>query len=288
MHQIQKVEKSLDHEKIFLDNYAWLLERARTLTKGSKEEAAELVHDLYVRFVQSKSRPDVSDVNRLRGYLYKTLKNLSISQGVRNGRNALSNLLVVDYDSVEFALAAFDRNRLLYVRGDLAGICEYACIRRHTARAASVLILRFFFGYHPSEIVELLQTSRVAVDRLTQIARQEAKAFLTRPSLLRFMGQGVTRTSFYSQYLPDDPVALIGELHRRIFSEVEGKCVPREQLEAKKGSSPGTQLTTTALSHLVSCSNCLEKANIVLHLQGIRNNLIRLPNKAWQPHRDVF
>jgi DNA-directed RNA polymerase specialized sigma24 family protein len=267
LRQTQKVEKSLDHEKIFLENYAWLLERARTFTRGSKDEATELVQDLYVRFVQSKSRPDVSDENRLRGYLYKTLKNLSISQGIRNGRNALSNLLVIDYDSVEFALPALDRNRLLYVRSDLAGICEYACIRRHTARAASVLILRFFLGYHSSEIRELLQTTRGAVDRLTQIARQEAKAFLTQPSLLRFMGQEVTRTSSYSQYLPDDPAVLIGELRRRIFSEVEGKCVVREEMESQYRTSPGGQLTTTELAHLVSCSSCLEKANTRLHLQ---------------------
>ena len=267
LRQTQKAEKSLDHEKVFLDNYAWLLERARTFTRGSNEEATELVQDLYVRFVQSKSRPELGDENRLRGYLYKALKNLSISQGIRNGRNALSNLLAVDYDSVEFALTALDRNRLLYVRSDLAGICKYACIRRHTARAASVLILRFFLCYHPSEIVELLQTTRVAVDRLTQIARQEAKAFLTQPSLLRFMGHDITRTPSYSQYLPDDPAALIGELRRRIFLEVEGKCVARE-MEAKYGTSLGDPLTTTALAHLVSCSSCLLEANTRFHLQG--------------------
>jgi DNA-directed RNA polymerase specialized sigma24 family protein len=266
LRQTQKVEKSLDHENIFLENYAWLLERACTFTRGSKDEATELVQDLYVRFVQSKSRPDISDENRLRGYLYTALRNLSISQRIRNGSNSLSNLLAVDYDSVEFALTALDRNRLLYIRCDLAGICEYACIRRRTARAASVLILRFFLGYHSSEIVELLQTTRVAVDRLTQIARQEAKAFLTRPRLLRFMDQDVTRTPCYSQYLPEDPTALICELRRRIFSEVEGKCVSRAEREAKYSTSPRGQLTTTALAHLVSCRSCLEKVNTLLHL----------------------
>jgi DNA-directed RNA polymerase specialized sigma24 family protein len=270
LRQSQNVEKSLDHEKIFLDNYNWLFDRARTFTQGSNDEAMELVQDLYVRFVQSKSRLDISDANRLRGYLYKTLKNLSISQGIHNRRNVLSNLVVVDYDSVEFALTGLDRNCLLYVRSDLAATCEYACIRRRTARAASVLILRFFLGYHSSEIVELLQTTQVAVSRLTQIARQEAKAFLTRPGLLRIMGQHVSRRSSYSQYLPDDPAALLVELRRRIFSEVEGKCVSGEEMEATYRTSSGAPLTTRGLAHLVSCSSCLEKANILLHLQGCR------------------
>jgi DNA-directed RNA polymerase specialized sigma24 family protein len=269
LRQIQKVEKSRDNEKIFLDNYDWLLARARTLTRGSKGEAKELLQDLYVRFVQAKSGPDVNDENRLRGYLYKTLKNLSISQGLRNGRNALSNLKLVDYDSAEIAVAAVDRSQLLYVRSDLAGICEYACIRRRTARAASVLILRFFFGYHSSEIVEILQSTPVAVDRLIQIARQEARAFLTRPGTLHFMGQHVARTSSYSQYLPDEPGALFAELRRRIFSEVEGGCAPEGEMESRYGTPPGTQVTTPGLAHLVSCRSCLERANSLLHLPSL-------------------
>ena len=269
LRQIQKVEKSRDNEKIFLANYDWLLARARTLTRGSKGEAKELLQDLYVRFVQAKSGPDISDENRLRGYLYKTLKNLSISQGLRNGRNALSNLKLVDYDSAEIAVAAVDRSQLLYVRSDLAGICEYACIRRRTARAASVLILRFFFGYHSSEIVEILQSTPVAVDRLIQIARQEARAFLTRPGTLHFMGQDVTRTSSYSQYLPDEPGALFAELRRRIFSEVEGGCAPEGEMESRYGTPPGPQVTTPGLAHLVSCRSCLERANSLLHLPSL-------------------
>lgn len=269
LRQIQKVEKSRDNEKIFLANYDWLLARARTLTRGSKGEAKELLQDLYVRFVQAKSGPDISDENRLRGYLYKTLKNLSISQGLRNGRNALSNLKLVDYDSAEGAVAAVDRSQLLYVRSDLAGICEYACIRRRTARAASVLILRFFFGYHSSEIVEILQSTPVAVDRLIQIARQEARAFLTRPGTLHFMGQDVARTSSYSQYLPDEPGALFAELRRRIFSEVEGGCAPEGEMESRYGTPPGPQVTTPGLAHLVSCRSCLERANSLLHLPSL-------------------
>jgi DNA-directed RNA polymerase specialized sigma24 family protein len=268
--KVLNIKRARDHEKIFLDHYQWLLERACKLTPGSREEAEDLVQDLYVRFVQSQADPDASDENRLRGYLFKTLKNLSISKGLRNGRDALSNLSIVDYDSVEFALSAVDRSRLLHVRSDLARVCEYALIRRRTGRAASVLILRFFFGYYPSEIVAILQTTRVAVDRLLQIARQEAKAFLTRPGSLHFMGEATAeRTSSFSQYLPDDTAALFAELRRRIFSEIEGECPATGEIEDRYSSPPVTQWTTPGLAHLVSCSNCLEKTNSLLHLPSL-------------------
>lgn len=39
----------------------------------------------------------------------------------------MSGLLTVDFDSVGFAISALDRSQLLYVRSDLAAICEYAC-----------------------------------------------------------------------------------------------------------------------------------------------------------------
>jgi DNA-directed RNA polymerase specialized sigma24 family protein len=269
-HKVLNIERARDHEKIFLDHYKWLLECACKLTSGSREEAEDLVQDLYVRFVQSEASPDASDEDRLRGYLYKTLKNLSISKGLRNGRDALSNLLVVDYDSVEFALSAVDRSRLLHVRSDLARICDYALIRRRTGRAASILILRFFFGYYPSEIVSILQTTRVAVDRLLQIARQEAKVFLTRPGALHFISEAASaKTPSFSQYLPDDPAVLFAELRRRIFSEVEGKCPEAGEIEDRYNSPPASPWTTTGLAHLVSCSNCLERVNTLLHLPGL-------------------
>lgn len=80
--KIKQVEKTPDNEKIFLDHYAWLRQKAQTLLPQSKEEAEDLVQDLYVSFVYSQSVPDVDDEDRLRGYLYRTLKNLFISKNL--------------------------------------------------------------------------------------------------------------------------------------------------------------------------------------------------------------
>jgi DNA-directed RNA polymerase specialized sigma24 family protein len=145
--------KSRDHETIFLNHYDWLLDWARQHTQGASEEAEDLVQDLYVRFVQMKSGPVFTDDDQIRAYLYTSLKNLFISRKLRSGRDAVSGLLAVDFDSVAFAVSAVDRSQLLHVRSDLAGICEYACIRRKTHRAGAALILRFFLGYTRRAVV---------------------------------------------------------------------------------------------------------------------------------------
>src|SRR5271170_647116 len=64
--QIHKVEMIRDRETIFLDHYAWLLDWALRLSRGSKEEAEDLVQDLYVRFVQSKAELDGTNEDGLR------------------------------------------------------------------------------------------------------------------------------------------------------------------------------------------------------------------------------
>jgi DNA-directed RNA polymerase specialized sigma24 family protein len=167
-------KKSRDHETIFLNHYDWLLDCARQHTQGASEEAEDLVQDLYVRFVQMKSGPAFTDDDQIRAYLYTSLKNLFISEKLRSGRDAVSGLLAVDFDSVEFAMSAVDRSQLLNVRSDLAGICEYACIRRKTNRAASALIFRFFLGYLSTEVMVLLRAKRSNLDTLIETARLEA------------------------------------------------------------------------------------------------------------------
>ena len=98
-----------DHERTFLNHYDWLLDWARQHTQGAFEEAEDLVQDLYIRFVQMKSVPAFRNEDQIRGYLYSSLKNLSISRKLRSGRDAVSGRLAVDFDSVEFAMSAVDR-----------------------------------------------------------------------------------------------------------------------------------------------------------------------------------
>ncbi len=281
-----KIEKSQDLEEIFLDHYGWLLKNARDLYHGSREEAEDLVQDLYVRFVQSRSTLQMGDADRIRAYLYRTLKNLFISKTRRNGRDAVSNLEISDFDSVQIALSAVDGSKLLLVRSQLTKICEYACTRRMTHKAGSVLILRFFFGYYPSEIAQLLRADRAAVDKLTHIARQEAKAYVTRPGVLHFLNQGEREQRSESkglsgrekrmetsrpqkENLPDDPAELKAELRERILSRAEGVCLSKEEISIRYDDESERPLSTTELAHLVSCRTCLDTANEILGIPSL-------------------
>lgn len=270
LRQNLKLEKVADHESIFLDHYAWLHDRALLLTRGSKDEAEDLVQDLYVRFVFSQSNVDVTDDDQLQGYLFRALQNLSNDRHRSRARDPLSSLQTVDYDSMETALAAADGSRLLYIRSDLAGICEYACSRRRSSRAGSVLILRFFLGYFPSEIAGLLKASRVAVHKLVETSRLEVKAFLKRPASLHIPGQdSKVKASFSKLSLPDDPAALFAWLHSRVFEDKEGECLTPDDLDLIYSDNSARQLTTREVCHLVSCRDCLERANHLLHFPDL-------------------
>ena len=268
--KIHRVEQAADRETVFLDQYEWLFRRALRLSRGERAEAEDLVHDCYVRFIQASSDIQLDDEDRLRGYLYRTLQHLAHSNYESKGRDAFSSLEVVDYDSAEFALTSVDRSNLLYIRSDLAGICDYCCLRRKTSRAGSVLIFRFFFNCYPSEIVRLLKISSAAVYKLTETGRLEAKAFLTRPESLHFLGSSARPTSSFSwRFLPESPTALFAELKRRIFAEPEGACFAPGRLEQLYASDSVEQLTTQDVAHLASCRTCLERATHLLRLLGL-------------------
>ncbi|AXC15548.1 hypothetical protein ACPOL_6312 [Acidisarcina polymorpha] len=258
-----------DLEAIVLEHYTWLLDWAHQLTRGTSEEAEDLVQDLFVRFMRMKNKPDLPDDDQARAYLYKALRNLFLSKRLRHGHDAVAGLLVVDFDSVAWAMSAVDRSKLLYVRSDLARICEYACIRRKSSRVAAALILRFFIGYLPTETMAILKSKRAGIDTLTQTARLEAKAYLERPSVLRFLDRSDKRPQASSKNLPEESDALFAELLHRIFAEPEGQCFPAGVLKDRYGTSIESPFSTDEIAHLVSCHACLHLATEILALPDL-------------------
>src|SRR5260370_27573677 len=161
------------HEELFADRYQRLLAWALQLTGNERELAEDLLHDAYVQF--TFTQPDLGTIRNLDGYFYGMLRNLRLSQVRRETHNRLQQLSVIEYDSAEDGLRTIDLRDQLRVQDDLRQVCHYACVRKETARHASVLILRFFHGYYPSEIAQVLRTSRQAIDKSLLIARREAR-----------------------------------------------------------------------------------------------------------------
>jgi len=277
--------KSKSHEDLFVAHYDFLTRRALQITQGGHEEAEDLVQDLYVQWVRVRPELDFDDDERVRGYLYVMMRNLSVSRARRAGSDALSSLGILDYESAEFAFVSADRSKVVQVRSALARTCEYTRVRMLTSRAASVLALRFFFGYYPSEIASILQTTPVAIAKLLQAARLEARVYLEKPATLRFLGQEIKVPSLSTALLPDDPIALFAELRGRILSVVIGECFPPADIDAryasrtsdaeihvieKEGAAIESQPFSTAeLAHVASCSACLDAISHALGIEGL-------------------
>src|ERR671927_1558041 len=173
------VSAATTHEEVFLARYGPLRAWALRLTGGDAGRAEVLVHGAFVQF--TFARPDLARVQNLEGYLYQMLRNLNISQMRRAARRPGDEPSVFEYDSAEFVLRAADPRELIRVQDDLRQVCHYACLRKESSKAGSVLILRFMHGYYPGEIARVLRSSREAVEERLRAARVEARQFLEDP-----------------------------------------------------------------------------------------------------------
>jgi hypothetical protein len=141
---------------------------------------------------------------------------------------------IADYDSIAFGLQASNLRTEFQVQDELRSICEYACIRKETSKAGSVLLLRFFHGYYQSETGQVLRTNRNNVDNWLALARRETKLFHGNPGGLIFMR---TKNSSLTPIHKPDGASLLDELRARIFHSREGDCYSVEQLASSHAPS---------------------------------------------------
>src|SRR5262249_27046734 len=144
-------------------------------------------------------------------------------------------------------------------------ICTYACSRKETSRAGSVLILRFFHDYYPTEIAQVLRSSRHCVDQWQRLARSELKLFLTKPVRLRFVSANSRVRILHPNFSTVD-VDPLAELRRIIFQSRQGECLSPEELRDIYETGKDEALTTSTIGHIASCRSCLDQVNELLQL----------------------
>jgi DNA-directed RNA polymerase specialized sigma24 family protein len=249
-------------EDIFFKHYARLLEWAMQLTGRNRSDAEDLVQELYVRFAGAE--PVGEHIENAEDYLFSVLRNLQYARVRRARTSAIDDLSVVDYDSAERGLRAIDRNGILFVREDLHRVCDYLCERKNTSRSASVFILRYFLGYFPYELMQIVQSTRSAIDKAVRAARNEARLDLERPGVLRQIG-GTRDSKASAPEGTDDSQGLFLALRAKVFRSCIAECFGPSLLEERYEES-GQGFTTTELAHLVSCPECLDRANRLLGL----------------------
>jgi RNA polymerase sigma-70 factor (ECF subfamily) len=274
---LRLLKKQPSHQKVFMERYSSIMTWARSLAKGDEELAEDIVQDAYIQF--TLNAPPLDEIQKLDGYLYVLLKNLCLANFRRNRRNRLNQLSIFEYDSAEFAFSRLDFRDQESARDELQKICSFLAIRKNIARTASVFILRFFHGYFPGEIAQILGTSRAAVDVRLLEARKEIKAFLENPKDVKFIGFEDSAKEIF-QALPiqtNSQDEFLSELRTVIFKFREGEHLSAQQLQGFYQAERPTPIKVDWLSHLVSCPICLDEVNKFLKLPNLSS---RFPTDA--------
>jgi DNA-directed RNA polymerase specialized sigma24 family protein len=253
------------HEDLFIARYEQLLSWAGDMTEGDWERAEDLVQDVFIQF--TLSRPALDQIENLDGYLRVCLRNLFISQIRRSSVGGRSHC-AADYDSASLSLQAGRVHGGLAARDELLRVCAYAVARKEASKAASLMVLRFFHGYYPREIAQVLNSTdngkRNTVDRWLHLARHEARSFIHDPAFIALDLDGSKTASGKTAAYHEDPDAFINDLRAMIFESCHGVCLALGELKAVYKQQLAIGAAT--LANLVSCAACLDRVNKLLRL----------------------
>jgi RNA polymerase sigma factor (sigma-70 family) len=278
-----RVAAQLDEkrEQLFTERYEGLLAWAMRLTNQERDAAEDLVQDAFVQFVLGRTR--LEEIENIDGYLRRMLRYMHVSRLSRSARHLQEVALsVADYDSCRLGWTAIEPPRRMQAFEELHQICTYACSRKESSRAGSVLILRFFHEYFPTEIAGVLNSSRHCVDQWQGLARREVKLLMNEPGRLRFVDAVKTADRKQIRYLRSD-CDLMLELRQMIFNSCQGDCLSQAELETIYASGNANALTTPKLAHIVSCAACLDAVNGLLGLPLLAQRFRGEPPEPEEP-----
>lgn len=252
-------------EQLFTERYDSLLAWAMRLT-NRYDEAADLVQDAFVQFMLGRTA--LEQIENIDGYLRRMLGYMHAARMSRQAQRLQdATLSVADYDSLSLGWTAIEPPRRMQAFEELQQICSYACARKESSRAGSVLILRYFHDYFPTEIASILGSSRHCVDQWQRLARREVKLFMNEPGRLRFVdAKRAAERSVRKSFASGDPMS---ELRQMIFMSRQGPCFSAEELHELYAVHNSDALTTTRLAHIVSCRSCLDVVNGLLGLPSL-------------------
>src|SRR6185369_14411193 len=246
------------HEAAFIEHYSWLIRWALQLTHHDRERAEDLVQEVFSQFAIAHT--DLSAVQNVQAFLYTTLRNIHVSQVRLAARSHTQTHSIVDYGVAEAALDATDPYTLFQTQDELRRVCQYACLRKQSSRAGSVLILRYFHGYHLSEIAQVFRATCEAVRRHLTLARNEARLFLKDPQALKYIQHSPVAHSISKSSVCSTDRLLV-ELRAAIFDSREGECLSPESIRSLYVENLIHAADNSIFSHIVSCPVCLDEVN---------------------------
>ncbi len=260
--QLRASASAVRTEQVLERYYGQLVEWGTLLTRGDEGKAQDLVHDFCLHFTVTK--PDLSGVTNLDGYLYKSLRHIYLSGLAQSSREALHYVNVAEFDFIQLALTPRQSSDPLQRQNDLRRICCYSVWRKAQSKSASYFILRYFHGYHHQEIADLACTNLAAIYSKFRRFRIEVRSYIEEPGKLRFTSCEVPPTPDLHWTLLSS-IDLFKELSKTILDARTGGCLPEEELIGLYSSEHSKPISCSLLSHIVSCERCL--ALVDSHLQ---------------------
>jgi DNA-directed RNA polymerase specialized sigma24 family protein len=246
------------HEREFLLRYDSLYKVCVRLTEGDRSLAEDLLHDAFLHFVNGQ--PNLDAVTNQDGYLYRLLRNVHLAR-FRQGAYRFTKTNVSDFESAGLALRqTANRQGQVEAQQDLLRVCTYALARKEHSRAASALILRFFYGYYPAEIAKIMQCPRDSIYQFLRMARIEAGSYLERKN--GRSATGSTRLVEITRGIPTRD--FLADL-RGAMLELTGKACPSHDTLKELYARPRL-LDVDLLAHIVGCSKCLDEVSRILGL----------------------
>jgi hypothetical protein len=161
-------------------------------------------------------------------------------------------------------------------------VCLFACERKETSKAGSILILRFFHAYSCAEIALLLRAGRNVVDSRLNLARQEARVYLEDPEKIKVIGKPEPRT------LPRPSLAgsteeLLLSFRKVIFASTSGHCLSKTRMRDLYRDDSLQVPDHSILAHIVSCERCLGAVSKLLNLPPLSDRGFTGSDSGQQP-----
>jgi len=258
------LERTETREEVFTKRYRQLLAWALRLTNQHRASAEDLVQDAFIQF--TRARTSLDEIENVDGYLHRMLRNMNLSRLSRFAEQVQEKTIsIAEQELWQLDSKNLELQEHLQTREQLERICQYACTRKETSRAGSVLILRFFFEYTPTEIAQVLCCTRHCVDQWQRFARREVKLYLEDPSRLKFVN-AQDAASLPRLQLLNAQGSLPEQLRCLIYSARTGNCIKTDELEEIYRLQSEEALSSGKLSHIVSCPECFDEVNRILGL----------------------
>jgi DNA-directed RNA polymerase specialized sigma24 family protein len=246
--------ETVQTDQLLTGHYSRLLQWASALTRGDSSKAEEIVQEFCLYITLTK--PDLSHVANLDGYLYTSLRHIYLSSLSRASREAMHLVSIEEFDSFAFAVSAPSTGDSLQRQNDLRRICAFAVWRKESSKSASYFILHFFHGYARREIAELALLPMAAIYNKLKTARSEVRSYLGEPGKLRMVNSNHPPEPALS-WSPVSSIELFNQLRASILAARATDCLPEEELLAHYRSSTPRPISCSLLAHMVSCERCL-------------------------------